>query len=183
MDELLLDEARLLRDARLGDRRAFGGLVDLHGPQMYRFALRMLGDDHDARDAVQEAFISAWKDLEHYEGRSTFSTWLLRLTHRRAVDLQRRRTPTPVDDEGIATLLPPQQGDPLQRVLEDELVEALQSALLELPRSQRATWLLREVEQMSYDEIAEALATTPDSVRGLLHRARSALSERMSPWR
>ncbi len=176
-------EASLLRDARLGDRRAFGGLVDLHGPRMYRFAVRMLGDDHDARDAVQEAFLSAWRDLDSFEGRSSVSTWLLRLTHRRAVDLQRRRKPTPVDDEALVPMLPPQQHDPLQQVLEDELVVALQQALLDLPGQQRAVWLLREVEQMGYDEIAHTLTTTPDSVRGLLHRARATLAERMAPWR
>lgn len=176
-------EATLLRDARLGDRTAFDGIVQMHGPQMFRFATRMLGSEHDARDAVQDAFVSAWKDLDSFQGRAKLSTWLLRLTHRRAVDLQRKRKPTPVEEEQLSLTLPPKGDDPLQRVLEDELIRALQAALLLLPRQQRAVWLLREIEQLSYDEIAETLNLTTDSVRGLLHRSRSTLAERMASWR
>ncbi|KQY56178.1 RNA polymerase subunit sigma-70 [Aeromicrobium sp. Root495] len=151
---------------------------------MYRFALRMVGGhDADAAEVVQEAFVSAWKNLETFEARSTLRTWLFSLTSRRAVDLQRRRRPTPVDDEFLALVAPPAQRDPLQDVLDRELVAALQVALTQLPDQQRAVWLLREVEDMSYDEIATTLAITPDSVRGQLHRGRQNLAERMAPWR
>ncbi|WP_235503370.1 RNA polymerase sigma factor [Aeromicrobium sp. Root495] len=174
----------LVRLARLGDRSAFDAIVERHGPGMYRFALRMVGGhDADAAEVVQEAFVSAWKNLETFEARSTLRTWLFSLTSRRAVDLQRRRRPTPVDDEFLALVAPPAQRDPLQDVLDRELVAALQVALTQLPDQQRAVWLLREVEDMSYDEIATTLAITPDSVRGQLHRGRQNLAERMAPWR
>lgn len=174
----------LVRRSRLGDRAAFDGIVERHGPGMYRFALRMVGGHQaDAAEVVQEAFISAWKNLETFEARSSLKTWLFSLTSRRAADLQRKRRPTPVDDDLLAAITPPTSRDPLQDVMDRELVAALQVALSELPTQQRAVWLLREVEDMSYDEIATTLAMTPDSVRGQLHRGRQKLAERMAPWR
>ena len=77
----------------------------------------------------------------------------------------------------------PAQDNPLQQVLDAELLAALQVALAELPWHQRAAWLLREVEEMSYDEIAVTLGVSEGSVRGHLHRGRRTLAERMARWR
>ncbi len=79
----------LVRNARLGDRRAFDAIVNRYGPDMYRYASRLLGNDADAAEAVQEAFVSAWSGIAGFEGRSALRTWLFTLVHRRAVDLQR----------------------------------------------------------------------------------------------
>lgn len=173
----------LVRAARAGDEAAFAALVDRYGPGMYGYARRLLGDHVDAGEAVQEALVSAWKSLDDFEGRSHIRTWLYRLVHRRAVDLQRKRRPVPVEDESLSIMLPPARTDPLQQVLDSELLVALQAALETLPWNQRACWLLREIEEMSYDEIAEAIGLTEGSVRGHLQRARQALAERMAPWR
>lgn len=174
----------LVRAARLGDADAFDQIVRRHGPGMYRYALRMVGGDaSDAGEIVQEAFVSAWKDISAFEARSSLKTWLYRLLSRRAVDLQRKRKPTPVDDDFLTVVAPPARHDPLQAVMDGELLAALQGALAELPWEQRAVWLLREVEEMSYGEIAAALSMTSDGVRGLLHRGRKNLAERMEPWR
>jgi RNA polymerase sigma-70 factor (ECF subfamily) len=174
----------LVRRVRLGDRSAFDEIIHRHGPGMYRFAIRMVGGDRtDAGEVVQEAFISAWKNIETFEARSALRTWLFSLVSRRAVDLQRKRRPTPVDDDFLSAVAPPANRDPLQDVMDKELVAALQAALAELPHQQRAVWLLRELEDMSYDDIATTLAMTPDSVRGQLHRGRKNLAERMAQWR
>ena len=174
----------LVRRVRLGDRSAFDEIIGRHGPGMYRFAVRMVGGDRtDAGEVVQEAFISAWKNIATFEARSSLRTWLFSLVSRRAADLQRKRRPTPVDDDLLTVIAPAARHDPLQEVMDKELVAALQAALAELPHQQRAVWLLREVEQMSYDDIATTLVMTPDSVRGQLHRGRKNLAERMAQWR
>lgn len=176
------DEA-LLRAARLGDEEAFQAIIERHGPSMYRYAVRLVGSSADAADVTQDALVSAWRSLDSFAGRSSLRTWLFRLVHRRAADLQRVRKPTPIDDDLISRMTRPSTDNPLQSVLDHELLEALQQALDELPWHQRAVWLLREVEQMSYEEIAETLAISPGSVRGYLHRGRSTLAERMARWR
>lgn len=89
----------------------------------------------------------------------------------------------PIDDELLSRLTPPARDNPLQWVLDEELVAALQLALDELPWHQRSAWLLREVEQMSYQEIASTLDLPVGSVRGHLHRGRRTLAERMARWR
>jgi RNA polymerase sigma-70 factor, ECF subfamily len=174
----------LVRAARLGDELAFRQIVDRHGPQMYRYAVRLVGgSESDAAEAVQEAFISAWRGLDGFRGESSLRTWLFRLVHRRAVDLQRKRKPTPVTDDALTGLVSPAADNALQHVLDEELLRELQAALNELPWQQRAAWLLREVEELSYEEIGEALGVPVSSVRGLLHRGRRTLAERMSRWR
>lgn len=175
------DEA-LVRAARVGDDAAFEAIVDRYGPGMFRYAERLVGGS-DAAEVTQEAFISAWKDLATYAGRSSLKTWLFRLVHRRAVDLQRHRRPTPIDDHLLSRMVKPAKDNPLQHVLDAELLAALQQALDELTWHQRATWLLREVEGMSYDEMSVALAMPVGSVRGHLHRGRKTLAERMARWR
>lgn len=177
-------DAALVRAARLGDEDAFGEIVDRYGPGMLRYARRLVGgNDSDAAEAVQEAFISAWRGLESFRGESSLRTWLFRLVHRRAVDLNRHRRPTPIDDELLSRMVRVADDNPLQDLLDGELLEALQQALDELPWNQRAAWLLREVEGLGYDEIAQALGTTVGSVRGQLHRGRRQLAERMARWR
>lgn len=177
-------DAALVRAARLGDDLAFGELVDRHGPGMLRYARRLVaGSEADASEVVQEAFISAWKNIDSFRGESSLKTWLFRLVHRRAVDLQRHRRPTPIDDDLLSRVVRVADDNPLQDVMDSELLEALQQALDELPWNQRAAWLLREVEGLGYDEIAQALGTTVGSVRGHLHRGRRHLAERMARWR
>ncbi|MFY0406970.1 RNA polymerase sigma factor [Solicola sp. PLA-1-18] len=176
------DEA-LVRAARLCDDVAFSVLVDRHGPALLQFARRMMDDEHEAVDAVQETFISAWRGLPGYRGKSAFRTWLYRLLHRRVVDLHRVRRAVPIDDELLDAFHRPSTDDPLQHLLGAELMAALDVALRELPWNQRAAWLLAEVHGMTYDEIATALAITPGAVRGHLHRGRRTLATRMERWR
>ncbi|WP_299924492.1 sigma-70 family RNA polymerase sigma factor [uncultured Nocardioides sp.] len=183
-DTGVASDVALVRAARLGDDDAFGALVDRHGPSMLRYARRLVGgSEADAGEVVQEAFISAWRSLDTFRGDSSIRTWLFRLVHRRAVDLQRHRRPTPIDDELISRVIEASGDNPLQDVLDAELLEALQRALDELPWNQRAAWLLREVEGLGYEEIARTMGTTVGSVRGHLHRGRRQLAERMARWR
>lgn len=173
----------LVRAARLGDEEAFAVIVERHGPGMYRYAYRLVGSDADAAEVTQEALVSAWKSLDSFAGRSSLRTWLFRLVHRRAADLMRHRRPTPINDDLLSVVSGASRDNPLQDVLDAELLEALQAALAELPWHQRAVWLLREIEGLSHEEISEALAMPPGSVRGHLQRSRKNLAERMARWR
>lgn len=176
-------DVALARAAAMGDRDAFEQIVRLHGPGMHRYARRMLSDPGDAEEAVQDAFVAAWRSLDRYRGDSALRTWLFGLTSHKAVDLSRRRRPVPVADE-VAAARPAGAGsDPWQQASAGELVRALDLALAELPHRQRACWLLDEVEGLSQAEIAQVLGLGPDAVRGQLYRARRALEERMATWR
>lgn len=172
----------LARAAADGDEQAFELILGRHGPTMLRFARRMLGDEHDAAEAVQEAFISAWQNLDRFEGRSSLRTWLFRLVHRRGVDLMRRRRPAATEEEVLELALDP-AADAFDSVVGQDLLAALQATLAKLPWRQRAVWVLREVEELGYDEIAQALGLTTDAVRGQLHRARRTVADQMEGWR
>lgn len=179
----------LARKAGLGDRQAFELLFRRHVEATHRFALRMLDSDRALADeAVQEAWVKAWRRLPSFEGRSAFTTWMFSITSRQALDLRRRRRPVAVDDEILEPLVHRRgssvgDGDPHQTAVVGELWETLLVALSELPWRQRAAWLLREMEGLAYGEIADALDTTEAVVRGQLHRARRTLATRMEQWR
>lgn len=174
----------LTRRAVLGDRIAFAQIVDQHGAVMFRYALRMLGGDHQgAEDAVQEALIDAWVNLPGFRAESSLRTWLLRLCANRVLASRRRQRPVAVDDQLLSAQADSAHHGPAAQVLQGELWETLDLALSELPYRQRASWLLREVEGLGYDDIASILGTTPTVVRGQLHRARRALAIRMEQWR
>lgn len=178
-------DAALARRAGLGDAAAFAELFARHFAATFRYARHMLdGDEAVAEDAAQEAWVKAWRHLPEFRGDARFRTWLFTIVSREVLDHRRRRRPVLVDEHVLEARLGEEPGgDPERRVVDRELWESLELALSELPWRQRACWLLREVEDVSYDEIARILDTTPTVVRGQLHRARRALSFRMEQWR
>ena len=179
-----LPDAVLVRRAALGDRPAFAEVVHRHGPAMYRYAVHMLdGNVHDAEDVVQNALIKAWQHLPGFRGDSALQTWLLAITSNEASSARRRRHPRAVDDELLAGRADETNTDPAEQLVGAELWHLFGLALTELPWRQRASWLLREIEGLSYREIAEVLDTSTTVVRGQLHRARTTLAIRMTQWR
>lgn len=178
-----LPDEELTRRAALGDRLAFAAVVDRHGGVMYRFARRMLSSDQDAEDVVQDALMRAWRALPGYRGDAQLRTWLLTLTANRARTVRQPARAVPVDDTLLSPRPAPDSAGPLAQVLSNELVDAVDAALAELPWRQRAVWLLFEVEKESYAAIADTLGTTTATVRGQLHRARSNLAARLARWR
>jgi len=177
-------DAVLARRGALGDRVAFAELVRRHGAALHRYAVRMLdGAHHAAEDALQEALTKAWLHLPGFRGDSSVKTWLFRLVANECHDARRRRRPQPVDDRLLATVPADERSDPDAVSTAVDLRAALELALGELPWRQRASWLLREVEGLSYAEIATVLRTSPTVVRGQLHRARATLAVRMEQWR
>jgi len=173
----------LTRRARLGDKAAFTELVERHGPAMYRFGLRLLRDEPATEDCVQDALLAAWQSIDRFRGESTVKTWLFGIlahTVRHHVRTHARR---PALVELAADPSGPVSERPHAQAEASELLRALEAALAELPPMQRACWMLREIEGMSYEQIAHVQATTVSTVRGALHRARRDLERRLEPWR
>ncbi len=174
----------LAQRAALGDKAAFSVIFARHGAAVHRYAVRMLDGDHQAaEDAVQEAFTKAWLRMDSFHGKAAFRTWLFRIVSNVCLSARRRRRPISVDDALFDTHANRTFPEPQEQADAEELRQLLDRALQELPWRQRAAWLLREIEDLSYEEIAEALQTTPSVVRGQLHRARATLRMRMAQWR
>ena len=174
----------LARRARGGDRQALEPLVRATYPDAYGLALRLLGDEHDARDAVQEAFARALRGIRRFRGDAAFTTWLHRITANCAADVLARRARTAHQD--LDTLAPEHQRaltdtrvehDPerrsFQRADRDRLVAALQA----LPARLRAVVVLRDVYDMSHEAIAAELGITVAAAKVRLHRGRRRLRE------
>lgn len=177
-------DAVLARRAGLGDRDAFTAIVLRHGPATFRYAMHMLdGNLQDAEDALQNAWTNVWLHLDDFRGDARLRTWLFTVTAHEVLALRRRRRPQLLDDDLVAATPADESLEPEHRAAERELHESLSLALSELPWRQRASWILRELDGLSYEEIATVLNTSPTVVRGQLHRARRTLATRMAQWR
>jgi RNA polymerase sigma-70 factor, ECF subfamily len=176
-----------VRRARAGDHQAFGVLVERYQGRAYRLALRILRSEEAARDAVQEAFVKAYTSLARFEERSSFFTWLYRLITNQCIDMRRRehaerrvewREDDPLED-AVLHLAAEAEGSlpelPVDAFARKELREQLEAAIRELPEAARATLLLREVDGLSYAEIAEAQGIPRGTVMSRLHYARRRL--------
>ena len=176
---LKTDDIHLVSAAQRGDLIAFELLVRRHGTPAYRVALRMLGNPTDAEDVTQDSFLQAWQALPTLRDRRLFSTWLYRIVTNRCLNAIRSRRATEV--------LPNEIEDETRRpnhVAEARRqLQALRRAIMRLTPEQRAPFVLRELEGLSYEEIAEVLGTTVPAVKGRLHRARLALLEAIGAWR
>jgi RNA polymerase sigma-70 factor (ECF subfamily) len=176
-----LDDATLVVRAREGDVTAFEALVQRYRVPVYRIAVRILADPSSAADAAQEAFVTAWRCMYEVRAEQAFAAWLYRITVTRALSTLRTLRPhVPLDELATASDRFP---GPEEHALADGLAAALHCALNNLTPQQRACWILREVEGMSYEEVAAVLHTTPGAVRGRLHRARPQLAQELKPWR
>ncbi|GAA2352999.1 RNA polymerase sigma factor [Streptomyces cuspidosporus] len=178
-----LPDGLLAVRAAEGDEDSFAVLVRRHGSSLLALARRILGNPQDAEEAVQDAFVSAWRRLPEYRHSAEFRTWMYRITVNRCLTLRRRRPP-PLPLDGVVE---PAAGDarsqPARSAEQDAATAALSRALAELDVGQRICWILREVEGLPYKEIAHVTRTSEPTVRGRLFRARRSLQEAMGPWR
>lgn len=172
-----MTEQQWIARARHGDADAFEQLVVAYEGPVYRLALRMCGSTEDAREVTQDAFLAAWRGLPAFRGDSRFSSWLYRLTTNAA-----HRLPAPGKAPsgeppagGGAGAADPQQPELLAEQREQQ--EALQRALDQLSPEHRQVLLLRVVQQLSYDEIAQALSLESGTVKSRISRARRQLRE------
>ncbi len=179
-------EAELIGALRAGEAAAFERLVRHHGPRMLAVARRLLGSEDDARDAVQEAFVAAFKSIASFAGDARLSTWLHRIVVNAA--LMKLRSRRRRNEEPIETLLPRfdesgEWADPVGGwdtpsdvlVQRQETRELVRVMVGRLPEAYRSILLLRDIEELDTAEAAVALAITPSAVKTRLHRARQAL--------
>jgi RNA polymerase sigma-70 factor, ECF subfamily len=186
-----VDEALLVR-LRAGEDEAYDELVRLAGGWMLALARRMLGREDDAQDAVQDAFLSAFKSLENFDERSQFTTWLHRIVVNACLmklRTRRRKPERPISDF-LPRFLPdghqefPTQSwkpDAAAGIERDELRTLLRSKIDELPEPFREVLLLRDIEELDTEATASLLGTTPSAVKTRLHRARQALRTLLEP--
>lgn len=174
----MIDERELIAAAKCGSERAFEQLVRANEKKVYTLCLRMCGDPADAEEAAQEAFLAAWKGLPSFRGDSAFSTWLHRLAANACIDLLRRtrrtRAELSLDDE-LAAEPVDERASPQRELERREQREAVQRGLAALPDEHRTVLVLREVEQLSYAEIAEATGLELGTVKSRISRARAQL--------
>lgn len=178
-----LDDRALAAAASAGDAEAFELLVRRHGPALYRYARRMMRDVDAVSDVVQETFVAAWRRIENFRGESSVRTWLFTICARKVVDSHRVKRAIPIDDRLIEPVSADASSDPFANASSAAFLEAMEMALAELPPRQRAVWILREVEQLTFPQIGTILNLSPDGARGHHHRARTTLQLRLRQWR
>lgn len=178
----MMDERRLLQKAQEGDRKAFEALVALHSRRVYNLALGHTGRHHDAEEIAQTVFVKVWRALPQFRGASAFSTWLYRLTLNACTDHYRRerkrRGDLSLDDPDLAPIRDAAPS-PEEIVIQREEEAILRKALAELPEQHRVILILREMDGLDYQEIAQVLDLEMGTVKSRLARARRALREKL----
>ncbi|MFE4062168.1 RNA polymerase sigma factor [Streptomyces sp. NPDC059096] len=177
------DDGLLAVRAGEGDEEAFETLVRRHSPVMLQLATRLLGSRTEAEDAVQDAFVSAWRKLPEFRGESAFRTWMYRIVTNRCLNQLRARRPATDLDSVPEPAAPEHQSSPARVAESHAATRALAVAMAGLSPEQRACWVLRELHGMSYETIAETVGISLQAVRGRVFRARRYLTEAMSAWR
>lgn len=174
-----MTELELVRAARGGDEDAFETLVRSHEKKIYNLCCRLCGNAEDAADAAQETFVSAWRALPFFREESNFATWLYRLATNASIDLMRRekrhRAPVSLDDEEQSVDAVDEAASPDSLYEKKELREAVLRAMETLSDEYRRILVLRELQQLSYQEIAEILDMDLGTVKTRIHRARKNL--------
>lgn len=183
-----MTEQELVARAKSGDTDAFAQLVEENQNRIYSLALRMVGNPEDAADLAQEAFLSAWRGLEHFQGEAAFSTWLYRLTSNACIDFLRREkrkraagSVLSLDDteEGATLDLPDYDADPHRQLERGEVRRAIADGLAGLSPEHRRVLALREISGLSYAEIADLLGLEEGTVKSRISRARLALRKKL----
>jgi RNA polymerase sigma-70 factor, ECF subfamily len=177
--------ANLIAAAQAGDREAFDELVRLTYADTYTLALRLTGNEEDARDVAQEAYFRAYRGLKRFRGDAQFTTWLYRITANcAATQLGRRaRHRHDVLDDTVPVADPRTEHDPQLRADASDLRHRLVGALDDLPPRLRAVVVLRDVYDLSHEAIAAELGITESAAKVRLHRARNKLREQLFPRR
>jgi len=174
-----LDESELIDRAKNGDREAFGVLVERHHRRVVGVALSVVHNQEDALEIAQEAFVKAFGNLKQFESRSSFSTWLYRITANLSIDFRRREGRHVVlrgeDADHEMERIPSGRGDSFKETERSEINQRLRKALDELTPEHRTVILLREVEGLSYDEISAIVDCPRGTIMSRLHYARTRL--------
>lgn len=192
MDSTVPDDSSLVSQARGGDFAAFEELVNRHERRVYALAWRILRNQADAQDAVQQGFINAVDHLDSFRGEASFGTWIARIVTNTALKILRKNRGLPVfsmdaaaeaaeeNDAPHPEFIAPWRLEPDQILDKQEVLQAIEAALDELPEKYRLVFLLRDVNGLSTAETAAALGLSEANTKVRLLRARLQLRERVT---
>jgi RNA polymerase sigma-70 factor (ECF subfamily) len=185
----------LVQRVQAGDSAAFRALFDKYHSRAFAVAMGVVKNQDDALDAVQEAFVKVHKNIDKFQGSSSFYTWLYRIvmnvsidhvrkkSRRKSLDFDERTLHEGIEVAGDGALMPNiADANPGRAALRRELGTAIQAALAELPEHHRAVIVLREIEGMSYEEMAEALEVPKGTIMSRLFHARKKMQTALAPY-
>jgi RNA polymerase sigma-70 factor, ECF subfamily len=183
-------DQQLIAECLQGQTHVFGDLVLRYQDRLYNMLVHVLGSAEDARDVAQEAFVSAFQKLQSFQGRSAFYSWLFRIAMNSAVSRQRKnsrgknsRVPVSIeavrDKSGLEPIDPHPEARPEFSIEASERQAAVRAALADLPEEFRTVLILKEMEDLKYEEIAEIVGCPIGTVRSRIHRARAELKSRL----
>jgi RNA polymerase sigma-70 factor (ECF subfamily) len=181
-------DVRLMQLVSSGETGAFEELVERHQRLVLGTVARMLGNNSDVEDIAQQVFLRVWKSAKRYVPRAKFTTWLLKITRNLVFNELRRRSrhaqlPLQIESESEERPIRDERATaPDATLLEQELQQAVETAIGQLPETQRMAVVLRRYDELSYEEIAEVLDQSVPAVKSLLFRARTELRARLGRY-
>ncbi len=183
------EEQALVERAKAGDPEAFSRLVDKYERKIFRLAKHITQNDEDAEDVLQESFLKAYSNLDNFQMQSKFYTWLVRIAVNEALMKLRKRKsdrsvsldePHETEEDTVTREIAVWDDDPEKKFSRDELHDILQKAVDQLKPAFRTVFVLRDIEEMSTEETAEALGISIPAVKSRLLRARLQLREKLT---
>jgi RNA polymerase sigma-70 factor, ECF subfamily len=185
----VFDEAELVARAKAGDPAAFSDLVHHYDRRVFRMAKQITQNDDDAEDVLQEAFLKAYTHIDEFQGNSKFYTWIVRIAVNEALmKLRKRRSdrtvpldePIDTGEDEVAREIAVWDQNPEETYSREELAELLDQAVQSLKPAYRTVFVLRDIEELSIEETAEALRLSISAVKSRLLRARLQLREKLT---
>lgn len=177
-----INELELIEKFKLGDRSVFEVLVLKYQDRIYNLCLYMLGNPLDAEDAAQETFIKAFRGLEFFETHAPFYTWIYRIGINTCLDYKKKASSRyerfHSDIDSLRQDIP-SENSPEDQLKISEFTESVQSALLEIPAKLRTVIVLKEIEDLSYEEISRVLKISIGTVKSRISRARELLRKKL----
>jgi len=190
VDYSALNDAELVERTKTGDNRGFDELVRRYRDRVYRLSTKILRHEDDAAEALQDAFLSAYRGLPNFKSESTFSTWLYRIATNASLMKLRRRRDSHVsyeqsqggDSDAEPLAIPDASTQPLEELLDSEAREVLGREVDLLPANEKEVFVLRDIMEQSNADVAQELGLTVAAVKSRLHRARLHLRDRMNRY-
>jgi RNA polymerase sigma-70 factor, ECF subfamily len=171
------DDRELLTRCKGGDRAAFEQLVLKYQDRIYNLCRHMLQDADDARDAAQDVFIKAYGNLKGYRPEASLYTWIYRIAVNTCLDYNKKSRPETFDEESEVDNVASSKPSPERLYQSKETGRLIEAALQKLPKKLRAAIVLKEIEELSYEEIADTLDTSVGTVKSRISRAREELQK------
>jgi RNA polymerase sigma-70 factor (ECF subfamily) len=183
------DESALVANAKAGDAQAFADLVKQYERKIYRLAKHITQNDEDAEDVLQETFLKAYEHIDNFQGNSKFYTWIVRIAVNESLMKLRKRKgdrtvsldePIDTGEEMVAREIAVWEDNPEQQYSHEEMQRILDESVQSLKPDFRTVFMLRDIEELSTEETAEALGISIPAVKSRLLRARLALREKLT---